>query len=185
MKKQISLRISALTESQLTELTSKLGMTQTDIVTMAVNNFYDMMEEKMNTKILSQAHYDIIDWIGDDGDTIHNMTDDQAHAFLHWLKSTNYSLEEDEYKNFASLKTALDHIDNLNDLPAPGDARISVDNGLSWSDPAEAIKTVGWDVIAMMMNDDVRDYVNRYDHTTNVDFLTDYLKHAPCHLIIG
>jgi hypothetical protein len=49
MKKLISLRISALTEAQLHELTTKLGMSQTETVTLAVNNFYDKMEEKMNS----------------------------------------------------------------------------------------------------------------------------------------
>jgi len=95
MKKLISLRISALTESQLSELTSKLGMTQTNVVTMAVNDFYDRMEDKMKT-VLSQAHYDIIDWIGSDKETIENLTDDQARDMLKWLKENEINMERKE-----------------------------------------------------------------------------------------
>lgn len=94
MKKLISLRISPLTETQLTELTSKLGMTQTDVVTMAVNDFYDKMEDKMNT-VLTQAHYDIIDWIGTDNETVENLTDDQARDMLKWLKENDINMEHE------------------------------------------------------------------------------------------
>jgi hypothetical protein len=46
-KKQISLRISGLTEKQMAELTDALGMNQTELVTVAINEFYQKMEEKM------------------------------------------------------------------------------------------------------------------------------------------
>ena len=58
MKKLIGIRISALTESQLAELTSKLGMTQTEVMSHAVENYYQKMEDKMNTEKIIEVKLD-------------------------------------------------------------------------------------------------------------------------------
>ena len=67
MKKLIGIRISALTETQLAELTSKLGMTQTEVVSHAVENYYQKMEDKMNTENIIEVKLDregFIDFLG-------------------------------------------------------------------------------------------------------------------------
>ncbi|KKN74803.1 hypothetical protein LCGC14_0386960 [marine sediment metagenome] len=43
-KKLISMRISGLTERQIAELTARLGMNQTEVVTVAVDQFYGRQE---------------------------------------------------------------------------------------------------------------------------------------------
>jgi len=96
MKKLVSMRLSALTETQLTELTSKLGMNRTEVITMAVNEYHNKLEEKMNGKSLSQAHYDIIDRIGESGEFPANLTDNQARDMLEWLRDENISVERSE-----------------------------------------------------------------------------------------
>ena len=53
MKKLIGIRISALTETQLAELTSKLGMTQTEVISHAVETYYQKMEDKMTKTVTS------------------------------------------------------------------------------------------------------------------------------------
>lgn len=47
MKKLIGIRISALTETQLAELTLKLGMTQTEAITMAVDLLYSWQSSNL------------------------------------------------------------------------------------------------------------------------------------------
>lgn len=106
MKKQISMRLSALTETQLTELTSKLGMNRTELITLAVNNFYQkMIEEKMKAnsnlinnqdrKTLSQTHERIIDWVGDGDGFVQGLDDFQARDMLAWLQDNDFSIERD------------------------------------------------------------------------------------------
>ena len=95
-KKLVGMRISALTESQLTELTSKLGMNRTEVISLAVNDFYDKMEEKMNSKTLSQAHERVIEWVGTDGDFVENLTDQQARDMLAWLEKNDINIARSE-----------------------------------------------------------------------------------------
>ena len=67
MKKQISIRISTLTETQLAELTSKLGMTQTEVMSHAVESYYQKMEDKMNTEKIIEVKLDregFVDFLG-------------------------------------------------------------------------------------------------------------------------
>ena len=102
MKKLISIRISLLTETQLAELTSKLGMTQTDIITMAVNDFYDKMEEKMNThvklsnylKTLSNQHYRYVGTIWGPESNIMSVADVIDFLTVH---NPEYDGEMDEH----------------------------------------------------------------------------------------
>lgn len=47
-KKLIGIRINKITEGQIAELREKLSMQQTEIITMAVNDFYDKMKDKFN-----------------------------------------------------------------------------------------------------------------------------------------
>lgn len=95
MKKHITMRISALTEFQLTELTSQLGTSRTELITLAVNDFYNKMEEKMSSKNqLTQAHYDIIDWVGDNPDFINSLSAQQARDMLRWLQENEINIEK-------------------------------------------------------------------------------------------
>lgn len=108
MKKLISMRLSALTESQLTELTSKLAMNQTEVITVSVNEFYNKMEAKMKTKdTLSRAHYDIIDWVGD-SEFINTLTGQQAKDMLRWLEENDINVERSE-----DIEKLRDYCDNL------------------------------------------------------------------------
>lgn len=63
---------------------------------------------------------------------------------------------------------------------------ISIDNGHSTTTPAKAIRAVGIDVIAMMMDADIRDYVAANCHCrTDAEFVREYLRRARCDLVIG
>ena len=97
MKKQVSMRLSALTETQLAELTSKLGTNRTEVVTLAVNEYYNKnkLEEKMNKKQLSQAHERIIEWVGESDGFPANLTAQEARDMLRWLEENDISVERE------------------------------------------------------------------------------------------
>ena len=64
--------------------------------------------------------------------------------------------------------------------------KISVDNGHSFTTPSKAIKALGLDVIANMMDDELRDHINHlYAPCTDAKFVREYLRRASCDLIIG
>lgn len=64
--------------------------------------------------------------------------------------------------------------------------RISIDNGLTWITPEEAIKGKRWEVIAWNMEDDARERVhNELAPCTNIEFLNQYLEVAQYDLVIG
>lgn len=63
---------------------------------------------------------------------------------------------------------------------------ISIDNGMTFVEPAEAIEQCDWDVIVMMMDDDTRENVSyELAPCTNLEFLARYLELAPFDLIVG
>lgn len=75
-----------------------------------------------------------------------------------------------------------------NDTPK----QISIDNGFSFSDPADLWDEITerglWDAIVDLMDDDTRDYVHSFgDYTDNDDlsFLAEYLYYADNDLIVG
>ena len=64
--------------------------------------------------------------------------------------------------------------------------RISIDNGTTYTTPAEAIKAVGMDTIANYMDDDTREAVhNELAPCSDIEFLSRYLELAKDDLIIG
>lgn len=64
--------------------------------------------------------------------------------------------------------------------------KISIDNGVSFILPDEAVKIAGIFTIAQMMDDDVREYVhNNCNCVNDVDFVREYLRYAHDDLIIG
>jgi hypothetical protein len=48
---------------------------------------------KMKNKTLSQAHERIIEWVGDDGEFIKNLSDEQARDMLNWLQENHINIE--------------------------------------------------------------------------------------------
>ncbi len=62
------------------------------------------------------------------------------------------------------------------------DAAISVDNGLSFTTPAEAIEEVGMDAIRNLMDDSICDQI---EADTDEEFIERYLELANENLIIG
>ena len=63
---------------------------------------------------------------------------------------------------------------------------ISIDNGMTFVEPAEAIEQCDWDVIVMMMDDDTRENVTyELAPCTKLEFLVRYLELAPFDLIVG
>ena len=63
---------------------------------------------------------------------------------------------------------------------------ISIDNGMTFVEPAEAIEQCDWDVIVMMMDDDTRENVSyELAPCTNLECLVRYLELAPFDLIVG
>lgn len=69
MKTQKNLRVSKLTEQQIDELTERLGMSQTELITVAINEYHKKMEDKMtDEKIISFD--DFCDW-----HTVHSLDD--------------------------------------------------------------------------------------------------------------
>ena len=64
--------------------------------------------------------------------------------------------------------------------------KISIDNGLSYVTPKEALKQFGLDVIAYYMDDEDRERTHRdVAPCTDLEFLTRYLEIAREDLIIG
>lgn len=64
--------------------------------------------------------------------------------------------------------------------------QISVDNGTSYTTPAEALKAVSIDTMAEYMDDNTREAVhNELAPCSDIEFLTRYLELAPDDLIIG
>jgi len=47
----------------------------------------------MKNKTLSQAHERIIEWVGDDGEFIKNLSDEQARDMLNWLQENHINIE--------------------------------------------------------------------------------------------
>lgn len=74
MKTQKNIRISKLTEQQIAEMIDRLGMSQTELITMAVNEFYKKsMEEKMDEKMI--GYDDFANWHTANGtDTVNDAT---------------------------------------------------------------------------------------------------------------
>lgn len=65
-------------------------------------------------------------------------------------------------------------------------ARISIDNGANYIDPAEALEHFPLDDMAGLMDDDTRESVHdELAPCTDIEFLARYLELAPCDLIIG
>lgn len=65
-------------------------------------------------------------------------------------------------------------------------ARVSTDNGNSYTNPEQALADVPWDVIENRMDDDIREKVHyELAPCTNLEFLTRYLYLAEEDLIIG
>lgn len=114
MKKQISIRISALTEAQLHELTSKLGMTQTEVISHAMENYYQKMEDTMNTEKFIEVKLDregFVDFLGSE-----ERAERYANKLLSMI-SKNYP----EYEvsvglyNINKMEIFISHIKNLHD----------------------------------------------------------------------
>lgn len=62
---------------------------------------------------------------------------------------------------------------------------ISINNGLTFVSPAEAIAQVGMDAILNMMDDDIRCAVDAIGVDSDEEFLARYLQMAAEDLIIG
>ena len=97
------------------------------------------------------------------------------------------------YPGGARRTYAYFDVDTLNDIIPEEDKtmkkeakQISIDNGNSYVTPAEAIDAMAWDVIAHMMDDDIRETVhNELAPCTEEEFLVAYLEMATDDLIIG
>lgn len=65
-------------------------------------------------------------------------------------------------------------------------AKISIDNGSHYIDPAEALQAVNIDIMAEYMDNDTREAVHAEKAPcSDIEFLTAYLDKAPEDLIIG
>lgn len=63
---------------------------------------------------------------------------------------------------------------------------ISINNGRTYTTPAEALERMPWDVIVNAMDDETREAVHyELAPCTNLEFLTRYLEIAPEDLVIG
>lgn len=62
--------------------------------------------------------------------------------------------------------------------------KISVDNGMHYVEPEEALESVSLDVMAYYMDDDAREAAHREQPDTAAEFLRIYLELAPCDLVI-
>lgn len=64
--------------------------------------------------------------------------------------------------------------------------QISIDNGRSYIEPAEALEAISLSTIVEYMDDDTRETVHReLAPCTDLEFLRRYLELAPDDLIIG
>lgn len=65
-------------------------------------------------------------------------------------------------------------------------ARISIDNGIHFTDAAEALKSIDFSSMVPYMDDDTREAVNaELAPCTELEFLERYLDLAPEDLIVG
>lgn len=65
-------------------------------------------------------------------------------------------------------------------------ARISIDNGATWTTPSDALEAVSIQTMAEYMDDDTRETVHaELAPCADTDFLRRYLELAPADLIIG
>lgn len=65
-------------------------------------------------------------------------------------------------------------------------ARISINNGATYTTPSEALDGISLDTMAEYMDDDTREAVhNEIAPCTDLEFLERYLEIAPDDLIIG
>lgn len=65
-------------------------------------------------------------------------------------------------------------------------ARISIDNGATWTTAEHALQTVSLDQLVLYMDDDTREAVHADPAPcTDLEFLTAYLDHSLNDLIIG
>lgn len=65
-------------------------------------------------------------------------------------------------------------------------ARISINNGATYTTPAEALEEISIDTMAEYMDNDTREDVhNELAPCSDVEFLERYLELAPADLIIG
>lgn len=63
---------------------------------------------------------------------------------------------------------------------------ISINNGHSTTTPAKAIKAVGIEVIALMMDDETREHVTACCNCrTDAEFVREYLRRAKHDFVIG
>lgn len=109
-KKVTSIRASDETVRRLKELQEHFNTSAGEIVTIAIDRLYQKMEAKMKTKgtLLSQEHYDIIDWVGESGDFPADLTDQQAKDTLRWLEENDISVERSE-----DIEKLRDYCENL------------------------------------------------------------------------
>ena len=64
--------------------------------------------------------------------------------------------------------------------------KISIDNGTTYIEPAEALEAIGMDAIVNVMDDDLRESVHAdLAPCSDLEFLTAYLDRAEEDLIIG
>lgn len=64
--------------------------------------------------------------------------------------------------------------------------RISIDNGVHFVEPKEAVENVAWNSIVNMMDDETREKVHdEIAPCTELKFLTRYLELADDDLIVG
>lgn len=94
-KKQISLRISDLTNSQINRLTTELGMSQTELISVAVDRMYQT-EVAMTETIQVQTNTDYPDWI-------------KNHSTLRrlWRDSLQWRTDIDRARNNPAMQQQL------------------------------------------------------------------------------
>lgn len=63
--------------------------------------------------------------------------------------------------------------------------KISIDNGMTFVSPKEAIEKVEFEEIVSWMDVDVREEVHSMDYDSDLDFLEKYLRISEKDLIIG
>lgn len=63
--------------------------------------------------------------------------------------------------------------------------KISIDNGHSYTTPAEALEAVGMETLAQYMDDETRERVHAMDLDSEESFLAAYLELAAEDLVIG
>lgn len=84
---------------------------------------------------------------------------------------------------FASESEALAYLDAVRGHDAK---RISINNGMSYTTPEEALEALGLDVLAHYMDDNTREALHyALAPCTDLEFLRGYLELAPCDLVVG